>query len=190
MRYRPWICPFDGLIESVPPGSRVLDVGCGGGLMLVLLAAAGRLEHGVGFDSDLSTVSLANAVSQAHQLPLVFEHVAVQDDWPEGPFNLVSVIDVMHHVPPADQRAFLDQLIQKTPPGGLLVYKDMARRPVWRAAANRVHDLALARQWINYFPIQWVEQRAIEQGLELVRSEDRAMLWYAHELRVFTRPGG
>src|SRR6266576_3469231 len=69
----------------------------------------------------------------------------------------VSMIDVMHHVPPSFQKEFLLTACRHVRPSGLLIYKDMCRRPRWRAAANRLHDLVLARQWINYLPISQVE---------------------------------
>ena len=36
---------FGGLLDKVPQDSTVLDVGCGGGLFLVLLGSQGRLGH-------------------------------------------------------------------------------------------------------------------------------------------------
>ncbi len=41
-RYRPCICPFESLVPDIQEGSSVLDVGCGCGLFLGLLAALGR----------------------------------------------------------------------------------------------------------------------------------------------------
>ena len=31
-KYRPYICPFEALIEEVPEGASVLDIGCGSGV--------------------------------------------------------------------------------------------------------------------------------------------------------------
>lgn len=188
MKYRPFICPFDLLITVVPQGARVLDVGCGGGLLLTLLAAAGRIRAGVGFDTNTTMIALARGVAKQAGLPLTFEQRAVEDGWPDGEFDVISVIDVMHHIPPRHQEVFLDQLIHRLPPGGRLIYKDMARRPVWRALANRLHDLVMARQWIHYLPIDRVEAKADEHGLHEIECTDRAMLWYGHELRVYQRP--
>jgi hypothetical protein len=50
---RPLICPFDELLDLVPIGARMLDAGCGAGLFLGLLADAGRLGEGYGFDTAL-----------------------------------------------------------------------------------------------------------------------------------------
>jgi len=100
----------------------------------------------------------------------------------------VSLIDVPHHVPPAGQRECFLTAAARLGPGGVLIYKDMARRPVWRALANRLHDLVLARQWIHYVPVERVEGWAAEAGLGLTRAARFNRLWYAHELRVFRSP--
>src|SRR5207237_246924 len=46
--YRPYICPFEALISEVPKDATVLDIGCGGGLFLGLLDAAGRRPDAIG----------------------------------------------------------------------------------------------------------------------------------------------
>lgn len=81
----------------------------------------------------------------------------------------------------------LEQAIERVAPGGLFIYKDMVSKPLWRAHANRLHDLVIARQWIHYLPlaqaINWAEQKAC---VVLERSTVN-MLWYGHEIVVFKR---
>lgn len=196
--HRPRICPFERLLAHVPTGSRVLDVGCGGGLLLGLLAAAGRLstEPGrasIGFDSSRGAIDTADAMLDAWRArrgspaPIEFRCLGVEEPWPEGAFDCVTIVDVMHHVPPAHQRSTIQLAATHVRPGGVLLYKDMCRRPRWRAWANRLHDLALARQWIHYADVRDVESWARDAGLALIASEDHARLWYGHELRVFRR---
>ena len=188
MTYRPTICPFEELLPLVPRGASVLDVGCGGGLMLSLLAASGRIDAGYGFDTNGEMIQLASRVAETHGLPLQFEQRSVIDGIPEGTFSVISVIDVMHHIPPDAQAGFFSDVVARLPPGGVLIYKDMCRRPAWRAAANRLHDLVLARQWIHYCPIDDVRQWAAGLGLELIQEQAHNRLWYGHELLVLTRP--
>lgn len=191
-RYRPHICPFEQFISIVPTDSDVLDVGCGGGLFLGLLAAYGRVSTGVGFDSSVTAIEVAKKMAlRATQYlgspSLEFQHRDAADGMPSGQFDVVSIIDVMHHVPPTAQRAVFMTAAERLRPAGLLIYKDMVRRPLWRALANRIHDLLLARQWINYCPIEHVSQWANEIGLELVEARRFNRLWYGHELRIFRR---
>lgn len=187
--YRPFICPFDALIPLIPADSRVLDVGCGGGLWLGLLAATGRLAEGVGFDSSTSAISLAQQmrVPASHAGKLRFEHRGVQDPWPDGLFDVVSIIDVMHHVPLAHQAQVIDLAASRVAQGGLLIYKDMCRRPAWRALANRAHDLVMARQWIHYAPVEKVSTWAVSAGLRCQHAGSLPRWWYGHELRVFVK---
>jgi 2-polyprenyl-3-methyl-5-hydroxy-6-metoxy-1,4-benzoquinol methylase len=188
MTYRPTICPFEELLPLVPKGSRVLDVGCGGGLMLSLLAASGRINTGQGFDTNGGMIQLASRVAETHSLPLTFEQRSVTDGIPEGAFDVISIIDVMHHIPPNAQAGFFKDVAARLPPGGTLIYKDMCKRPIWRAAANRLHDLTLARQWIHYRPIENVRQWANDLGLALAKAQTHNRLWYGHELIVLHRP--
>lgn len=189
-RHRPFICPFDKLIEQVPVGSRVLDIGCGAGLFLGLLATIGRIPEGVGFDANPSAVAAARKMSlKLASGRLDFLVLGIDDAWPDGPFDIVSLIDVMHHVPKSMRFDLLRSAVEHLGPSGIFIYKDMVDRPIWRATANRMHDLLMVRQWINYEPVEAVEAACREQGLELIHKVDLNMLWYGHELRVFRRPG-
>lgn len=191
MHYRIRICPFERLIPLVPPGASVLDVGCGGGLFLALLSGAVRDLAGVGFDS--SRVAIETAARMAEEvrnagLPaeLRFVRLDVAEPWPSGTFDVVSMVDVLHHVPPAHQKSVFERAIESVKPGGILLYKDMADHPAFEAGMNRLHDLVVARQWIHYVPIRCVEEWA--GGLSVVQREELRRFWYRHELRVFRKP--
>lgn len=180
------ICPFQELISIVPRGSSVLDAGCGSGLFLGLLHSTGRLRIGVGFDFSRNAIAIAKSLGLSQ---VRFELLDATTAWPHEPatFDVVSLIDVMHHVPPSSQHDVFRTAASRVSPGGILLYKDMCRTPSWRAWANRLHDLVMARQWIHYAPVSLVEQWAVSAGFVLERSADINMLWYGHELRVFRR---
>ena len=190
--HRHRICPLDLLVEQVPMGSRVLDVGCGGGLLVAHLAASGRAAKAHGIDASKPAIEIAQAMaarlgSVAPGASVRFEHREVQEGLPEGQFDAVCLIDVLHHVPAkAQEQAFMDAA-SRVRPGGVFIYKDMADGPIWCSGMNRLHDLVMAKQWIRYVPIERAEEWGKNAGLRLERSEDVRMLWYAHELRVFRR---
>jgi 2-polyprenyl-3-methyl-5-hydroxy-6-metoxy-1,4-benzoquinol methylase len=187
MTLRPYISPFDRLIECVPEGSSVLDVGCGAGLFLGLLAATGRRFSGVGFDASAGAIRAARAMAGrvkdlGFEADLRFEHLDVRAPWPRGPFQVVSIIDVMHHVPLPSRRSVLELARAALQPGGLLIYKDIGDRPRWRAFANCLHDLVMTREWVRYTPLCDVKSWASDLGVEPIGVERINRLWYGHDL--------
>ena len=188
--YRPLLCPFEALIKVVPAQARVLDVGCGGGLFLALLVATGRISEGVGFDASRMAIEVARRLEP--NLPaghrIRFEHRGVDEPWPNEVFDVVSIVDLMHHVPTAEQEGLFLKAARHVAPGGMLLYKDVSQGPAWRAWASRLHDLIVARQWIHIVPFASVVRWAEAAGLDTERHARIDVLWYGHELGVFRRP--
>jgi hypothetical protein len=58
----------------------------------------------------------------------------------------------------------------------------MGADPAWRACANRVHDLVMARQRVSHLPRGTMDGWARAAALELTVSERIQMLWYSHDL--------
>ncbi|MCB9652754.1 MAG: methyltransferase domain-containing protein [Deltaproteobacteria bacterium] len=177
---RPYICPFDRLLPLVPFGATVLDVGCGQGLFLGLLAATGRVQRGFGTDIDDQKLDTARAMASRHRFSLAFRHEHACPTIDERETSIVTAIDVVHHVPRASQRAFVAGLCQRVADGGRLLIKEMAPEPTWMAHMNRLHDLVLARTWIAHVSLPmlcaWIE----DEGLDVVETGTAQRLWYSH----------
>ena len=189
---RPYICPFTRLLDFIPPGSRVLDIGCGAGLLLALAADTRPLGASVGFDSNGKAIAVADLAAkrlatEGKSVPQ-FVRLDVRDPWPTGTFDVVAMIDVLHHVPVVAQQSAIQQAVAAVPPGGTFLYKDIAPRPLWRAWMNRLHDLVMVREWIHYVYAETVVEWATAGGLTLRRREWIPQLWYGHDLLVFDRP--
>lgn len=189
---RPYICPFTRLLEFIPPGARVLDIGCGAGLLLALAADSRDLGESVGFDSNGKAIAVAELAAkrlatEGKPAPH-FVRLDVRDPWPTGTFDVVAMIDVLHHVPVVAQESAIKQAVAAVPPGGTFVYKDIAPRPRWRAMMNRLHDLVMVREWVHYVFAEKVVEWATAGGLTLRLREWIPTLWYGHDLLVFDRP--
>jgi 2-polyprenyl-3-methyl-5-hydroxy-6-metoxy-1,4-benzoquinol methylase len=192
MHYRIRICPYERLIAEIPAGCSVLDIGCGGGLLLALLAGCRRLGSGVGFDSSRPAIETALRMQDKlrqrnHSSNLSFVRLDLAEAWPSGQYDVVSLIDLLHHVPRSQQAAVFEMAANKVKPGGLLVYKDMLDDSFLPAFLNRIHDLVLARQWINYVSTEKIEDWARDLGLLSHRSGTMSRLWYRHYLNIFRR---
>jgi len=186
---RPYICPFHVLIDYISPNATLLDVGCGAGLFISVLARLGRLQSAVGFDADRAAISAAQNISRAlpNSSRIRFEHRDAHEMWPDGLFDVVCLIDVMHHVSPDKQAELITNATEHLAEGGILLYKDMACRPLWRAWANRLHDLLSVGEWIYYAKLDDVIAWARAEGLHLDDRGSMNMLWYRHEWCVFRR---
>ncbi len=104
---RPVICPMEPIQTNIPPGSNVLDVGCGVGSLLISLAQDGRLVRGIGCDVNPTAISVAKrAALNVSSANLDFVTITSEKAIPAGPFEVVTLIDVMHHIPPSAQRTF------------------------------------------------------------------------------------
>lgn len=105
-------------------GLRVLDVGCGGGLLTEPLVRLGGLVTGI--DPIDSNIEAARTHAQAAGLEVDYRAETLEALGRRGePFDLVVASEVIEHVSePAD---FTDALAAVTRPGGVLVLTTLSR---------------------------------------------------------------
>ncbi len=106
-------------------GRRVLDVGCGGGLLAEALAAAGA--HVTGIDLAPGMIEVARLHAAGSGLAIDYRVAAAEElaaDAPAG-FDVVTCMEMLEHVPePAAMTATLARL---TRPGGALFASTLNR---------------------------------------------------------------
>jgi cyclopropane fatty-acyl-phospholipid synthase-like methyltransferase len=187
--YRPLICPIERILSHIPQGSSVLDVGCGSGLLLGLLAQLDGEATGVGVDFSSSAISLARLMTKRllNAERMQFLVLDASCTWPVGQFDVVSVVDVFHHLSSSDQKRVFTEAVEHVKPGGFLIYKDMTGSHFWLALANRCHDLLVSRQWINYISPDTVLSWAGSLPIVLAEHEFTRRYWYGHDLLVFKK---
>jgi 2-polyprenyl-3-methyl-5-hydroxy-6-metoxy-1,4-benzoquinol methylase len=188
-RYRSYLCPLHEVISEVPEQSRVLDVGCGNGLLLNLLANLGRIKHGHGFDLSKPAIDIAKQVALKHppDHTVTFESRSVNQGIPRLGFEVVTVIDVLHHIPDSYKQSFVSDLCDAVPESGRLIIKDMVCKPRWRAVANQLHDMVMARQLVEHVDADRVELWAAQKGMVIRRRANFNTLWYGHWLLVMQK---
>jgi len=118
------------LDEAIPPGARVLELGCGTGQMSLFLATVGRMVIG----ADLARPSLELAAEAAKRFGvegvLFVETDLRRPGLREGAFDVVVCSGVLHHTP--DPRAAFGAVARLVKPGGYVVlglYNAFARLP-------------------------------------------------------------
>jgi SAM-dependent methyltransferase len=121
---------------------RVLEVGCGDGLLTARLAGHAAELVAV----DVSEVAVARArMALAHRGHVVVERRAVPLDMPEGAFDLIVCCDVLYYWAPHTLRLGLDRLVERLRPGGRLVMLHDRGHFGQAGTADAVHDTARTR---------------------------------------------
>jgi len=187
---RPLICPLQPIMEKIPPNQTVLDVGCGVGTLLISLAIRGGVGYSIGCDVNSKAIAVAEAA--ANRLPAEKPEFIVSENKnliPVGPFDVVTLIDVMHHINPKMQRKFFEICAERVRPGGILIYKDMACAPLWKNLFNRFHDAVMSFQHIHYVPIDEITNWGQQIFLARENQEFYSRFAYGHELVVFRKRG-
>jgi SAM-dependent methyltransferase len=184
MRYRPYICPFHVLMQYVGTDSRVLDVGCGSGLWLYLLSRLKMIAYGVGVEVNADKIACADSLKNPNDT-LEFYHLPAEHDWPNVKCDVLTMIDVLHHIPPQQQREFICRIDKsgiKT-----VIFKDVDPAAGLKSVMNSVHDLVLSHQLPHYCSRGKIAKWLEEIGFSIVRNERCDMLWYSHYVIVAER---
>ncbi len=177
IKYRPRICPFHVLMDYVPVGARVLDIGSGMGLWLLLISRAGILGSGLGIEVHRQLAETANRLASERD-SLNFQYNQPDQPWPSGDFDCLTLIDVLHHVPRNGQEEFLARIKQTG--ARRVIFKDIDSSAVFGAAMNTLHDLAVSVQIPKYPDPQKVTDTLENMGYTIVASRKIRMLWYPH----------
>jgi len=144
VRVRWATCPFRAVAAQFPVSGRILEVGCGHGLLSLCLALSGPDRRVTGIDVDEAKLAAARVAAGRAGLPASFE-IVDGDALPEGPWEGIAIVDVLYLLSAADQVALLRSCAGLLAPGGVLVVKEMAPVPRWKARWNTVQETAAVK---------------------------------------------
>jgi SAM-dependent methyltransferase len=183
-----WLRPSDSPAGSAKkPPLHVLDVGCGNARLARFLYDAGFELQYIGVDANEALLASARArwtPGLDDRCELVLQNFLLGDEpgsgLPAGPFDLIAVMGVLHHVPGRDWRlALLRAVASRLAPGGLLALaawqfadrERFARRTVEWSAAGSVLDKP-------------IDPDFLESGDRLLRfgNDDAAPPRYCHQV--------
>lgn len=122
-----------------PRGLRVLDVGCGGGLLSEAFAAMGCEVTGI--DRSLPTLAAARSHAEKSGLPILYlEGSAESLPFDARQFDIVCCCDVLEHVD--DPATVVGEIARVVKPGGIFFFDTINR-----TLRSRLVAIKLAQDW-------------------------------------------
>jgi 2-polyprenyl-3-methyl-5-hydroxy-6-metoxy-1,4-benzoquinol methylase len=123
-------CPFAPVIDCFPTSGAVLDVGCGHGLLINLLARdpSRRGLRLCGIDHDAVKIERARRTAPSG---VDFSTRALKS-FPDAAFDALSIVDVLYTVKRQVWGEILSGCFRVLRPGGRLIVKEVVDRPRWK----------------------------------------------------------
>jgi 2-polyprenyl-6-hydroxyphenyl methylase/3-demethylubiquinone-9 3-methyltransferase len=151
--------PFEGL--------RLLDIGCGGGLLCEPMARLGFSVTGV--DASERNIGVASAHARAQGLDIDYRADTAEALLAGGepPFDVVLNMEVIEHV--ADPARFLQDCVKLLRPGGLMVVATLNRTP--KALALAVVGAEYILRWLPPGTHDWKKFLKPIEILDFLRGE-------------------
>ena len=144
-------------------GLRILDIGCGGGLLCEPMARLGA--DVVGADAAERNIPVARLHAEQSGLTIDYRHTTAEDMAAAGEqFDVVLNMEVVEHV--ADPLAFLTACQQLLKPGGLHICSTINRNP--KSFAMAIVGAEYIMRWLPKGTHEWSKFITPEELFDLM----------------------
>ncbi|MBI2712425.1 MAG: glycosyltransferase [Bdellovibrio sp.] len=138
--YARWkLTPYQKMSSKLPGRGKILDLGCGHGLLALTAALESPHRQVLGVDHDPQRLELANRAAVPLQ-NLRIEKGSLLEP-PEGAlFSAITAIDVMHYFTPPFQEQILRKAFERLEKGGVLLVREVNPTGGWISRWNRTYE--------------------------------------------------
>jgi SAM-dependent methyltransferase len=182
IRYRPYVCPFDELLQYAKDVSSVYDIGCGSGQFCALVANFTGVKDIYGIEIDEQLVDNAVKINKRfNKTKKVLFATFDGNTLPKNinQYDLLYMIDVYHHVPKSIRNDMIKQLYEKMKPGAKLMFKDIDGASPF-VLCNKVHDMIFAQELSNEIGFKKAQRLLESVGFKIVEARKKQIFVYPH----------
>ncbi|MDA9532485.1 MULTISPECIES: bifunctional 2-polyprenyl-6-hydroxyphenol methylase/3-demethylubiquinol 3-O-methyltransferase UbiG [unclassified Bradyrhizobium] len=130
-------------------GLRVLDIGCGAGLLCEPLSRLGAQV--IGIDPSQSNIAAAKLHADKSHLAIDYRCTTVEEIDPRERFDIVLAMEVVEHV--TDVGVFLKRCASMLKPNGLMVVSTLNRN--WKSFALAIVGAEYVLRWLPRGTHEW-----------------------------------
>lgn len=157
---RSLILPSVALSSALPKEGKIIDLGCGQGLLSTYIASV-KTRNVIGVDLDSSRIP-KNKLKN-----LRFVNADIRSFNLEGASGAV-LSDVLHHLSKKDQRKILENISKTIKKGGVLAIKEIDTGEFFRSKLSRFWDFILyPKDKIEYWSAAGLKKFLTDFGFEV-----------------------
>nr|WP_257167912.1 bifunctional 2-polyprenyl-6-hydroxyphenol methylase/3-demethylubiquinol 3-O-methyltransferase UbiG [Bradyrhizobium sp. SRS-191] len=130
-------------------GLRMLDIGCGAGLLCEPFTRLGAQV--VGVDPSASNIAAAKLHAEKGHLSIDYRCTTIEEMDPRERFDIVLAMEVVEHV--TDVGAFLGRCAAVLKPGGMMVVSTLNRN--WKSFALAIVGAEYVLRWLPRGTHEW-----------------------------------
>ena len=191
IRFRQYICPFADLLNESRRFRSILDIGCGSGQFVLLLAEFTPVKKVAGIEVSGELVKNANALLAPYQNIIEYSfHVFDGTNIPDlSGYDGIFLIDVLHHIPRGKQIPFLRTLHAAMPAGTELVLKDIDAESMLHYI-NKLHDLVFSFEVGSECKFGTLKSDLINIGFSVISESKKRIGPYPHFTFILEKDSG
>jgi len=144
------VLPVEKIEEYLPSKGRIIDVGCGFGSYDIYFALRSPKRDIIGYELNERRVKEARNASKGIK-NIKFEVKNLEEDSSLKDCDAICFFDILHHIPWDSQKKVLNESYKRLKRGGILIIKDIDKKPKWKYYFNFLHDKIMTRNDRLYF---------------------------------------
>ncbi len=143
------LTPIADLEKYLPDEGHILDLGCGTGIFANILVLGSDKRKVFGIDLSHKRIEAAKKATGEHS-HIHYEVGNVNQHILDG-FNIITLIDLLHHMPYSEQDDLVKKIYEHLPNEGMILIKDLEKAPLWKYIFHYIQDSIAYKGSALYF---------------------------------------